>query len=142
MIPSLRSSSRFLLPHLVQQRRAVPGRAVEDGGGVGGGAHWPELLVELLLPHLLGLVYLQEDVGGGPHDPGRRLGAEEELACLSHPDGIRRLRGPEPLVPGVVQPVPETTDAVEELRDVGGRCLDQVATLCHEEGEEQQLQLR
>src|SRR3990172_1718417 len=43
----------------------APGGAVEDGGGVGGGRHGAEVLVELVGGDVLGLVGLQEDAGGG-----------------------------------------------------------------------------
>ncbi len=54
-----------------------PGGAPEDAGGVGGGGHGVEVLVELGGIDLLGLVDGEEQVGGGTDDPGIGIAGEE-----------------------------------------------------------------
>jgi hypothetical protein len=60
-----------------------PGGAPEDTGGIGGGGHGVEVLVELGGVDFLGFVDGEEQVGGGTHDPGVRLAGKELQAGLA-----------------------------------------------------------
>ena len=82
-----------LLGENLQQGGAVPRGAVEDGSGVARGAHGAELLEELLGVDVLGLVDLQQQVGGCTNDVGGGIGAEEGLPGALNAGGRCRPRG-------------------------------------------------
>ncbi len=61
----------------LEQGIGGPGGAPEDAGGVGGGGHGVEVLVELGGIDLLGFVDGEEQIGGGTHDLGVGIAGEE-----------------------------------------------------------------
>ena len=111
--------------HRLQQRTAVPRRAVEDGGRVAGGAHRPELLEELLRVHVLRLVDLQEQVGRRADDVRRGLGAQEGLLRPPVPHDVPAFQPPPPPEARVAQPVPQPAQAHQRLGVEGRRGLHQ-----------------
>ncbi|MEJ2352274.1 MAG: hypothetical protein P8Y03_21015 [Anaerolineales bacterium] len=60
-----------------QEGAAGPGGAPEDAGGIGGGDHGGKILVPLGDADILGLVTLQEQIGGGADDAGGGRSGEE-----------------------------------------------------------------
>jgi hypothetical protein len=62
---------------LLEEGVLGPGGAVEDGGGVGGRGHGPEVAGELVGVDVLGFVDLEQEGGGGADDGGGGIGGEE-----------------------------------------------------------------
>ncbi len=123
-----------------QQGVGGPGGAPQHGGDVGAGAHGAKVLVPLFFVHVLGLVGLQQDIGGGAHDPGGRRGGEEQSPGAAHPHGVARLaegRGQAAALDRGQQPV----EAVLRLGMEGGRRLDQLAATAAIEVQAERLHL-
>ena len=120
----------------LEQGVVAPGGAVEDGGGVGGGRHGAEILVELVGGDVLGLVGLEEDAGGGADDVGVGAGAEEGPEGLAEAE-LESLHGVDALaVAGVGEVLSQAFDAGEELGAEGGGALHAGAAAGDVEGEE------
>ena len=110
----------------------------EDGGYVRAGTHGAKVLVPLGLVDVLSLVGLEQDIGGGADDVGRRGSGEEEGPGLTDADHVA------PLAHGRREEAPledggQAQDAVEGLWPEGGRGLDQVAAAPPKEIEKEGL---
>ncbi len=95
------------LHRLLQQCGVVPGGAVVDGRGVGRGRHGPELPVELLAVHVLGLVHLQEQGRRVADHVGRRLRREEELTGAAEAHRVAVLAGGQGVEASLEDPTPQ-----------------------------------
>ena len=62
-----------------------PGGAPEDAGGIDGGGHGVEVLVELGGGDQLGFIDGEKQVGGGTHNPGALVAGEELQAGFAKP---------------------------------------------------------
>jgi hypothetical protein len=94
-----------------------PGGAPEDAGGVGGGGHGVEVLVELGGGDLLGFVDGEEEVGGGTDDLGGCLAGEELEAGLT--EGEEVALGGLPATAGANTGVEGGLDAVHVVEGLG-----------------------
>ena len=112
-----------------QERVAGPGRAPEDAGSVGGCDHRYKVARPLVVLHVLRLVALQQQVGGGADDVGGGLGGEEQRAGLAELDHVALPAPPAALVPRVVEAVHQAQDGIDGLRLEGGRGLDDLPAL-------------
>ena len=88
---------------LGQEGIAGPGGAVEDGGDVGGGAHGHKVALPLPGGDVLGLVGLQQQVGGGADDAGAGAGGEKEGAGAAQLDLVAVAAADDGAVEGVGQ---------------------------------------
>jgi len=126
-----------------QQRAGSPRRAPEDPGGVGGGSHGGNILVELGNRHILRLVHLQQRPGGCAHNVRLRRAAQEEDARPAHPVDVAGFLAPqrtgEPV--GLQHPL-QAAHGVQRLGLPGGRNLDDLRPRLRKEQQQVGFQLR
>jgi hypothetical protein len=90
---------------------------------------------------VLGLVALEEQIGGGADNVGMRIGGKEKRARLGHLDNKALAPAPAAPGPGVAQPIGQSKDRVDRLRLKGRAGLDDRAAAALEKGQEVRLEL-
>jgi hypothetical protein len=126
----------------LQQRRVVPGGAVEDCRRVGDGGHGAELAVELLLVHVLRLIDFEEELRGVADDVGVGFGGEEDEASAAELDDVAGLRLRERHEALLGQATPEAAEADLTLRDERRRALDALGVAAKVAREQERLEVR
>ncbi len=105
-----------------------PGGAPEDAGGVGGGGHGVEVLVELGDGDVLGFVDGEEEAGGGTDDAGGGFAGEELEAGLAEVVGEAAAGFPEAAGGGAgVEDGGDAAHVVDGLGGEGGGDGDEAA---------------
>jgi len=79
--------------HFLKKGGIVPRGAVEDGGGIAGSPHRAKILRVFFFGDILGLIDLQDDVGGVADDGRRFVGRKKYLASVAEADDVAGLGG-------------------------------------------------